>query len=199
MNITELTARRTVGINEVNSNTLSGSEGPGLPEFRSWSLQELKKIKSNFDTIYILGSWYGNLGLMIADDDDISYDRIINVEADKNVLDTGDEIAQKLGYEFIEPMHRDANKLDYNLLGKNGLVINQSCTDIDGDEWFSNIPNNAMVLLTGRNNNPKAINQYSGLLNLAESFPLSKILYANKKSFTDPETEYDGYLLIGIK
>lgn len=186
-------------INEVNSNTLQGSGGPGLPEFRNWSLDILKKIKNNFDTIYILGSWYGNLSLMIADDSDIGYDRIFNVEMDKSVLKTGAEIAEKLGYHFIEPMHKDANRLDYRVLDKNGLVINQSCTDIDGDQWFKNIPMGTMVLLTGRNNNPKAIKQFSSAGDLAQAFPLSKILYAGKKKFTDPETDYDGYLLIGIK
>lgn len=185
-------------LNEVNANTIQGSEGPGLPQFRNWSLDELKKIKNKFDTIYILGSWYGNLSLMIADDD-IGYDRIINVEVDKSVLETGSEIAEKLGYQFIESMHKDANKLDYRMLGDDGLVINQSCTDIAGDGWFKNIPDNTMVLLTGRNNNPKAIKQFSSAGDLAETFPLSKILYAGKKGFTDPETEYDGYLLIGIK
>lgn len=186
-------------VNEVNANTIRGSEGPGLPEFRSWSLDVLKKIKNKFDTIYILGSWYGNLSLMIAEDSDIGYDRIFNVETDKSVLETGAEIAEKLGHDFIEPMHKDANKLDYRMLGENGLVINQSCTDIDGDQWFKNIPDGTMVLLTGRNNNPKAIKQFTSAGDLAETFPLNKILYAGKKEFTDPETDYDGYLLIGIK
>lgn len=199
MKLMDLTTEAQSDLTEVNANTLQGSEGPGLPEFRRWSLEELKKIKNKFDTIYILGSWYGNLSLMIADDPDIGYDRIFNVESDKSVLKTGAEIAEKLGYDFIEPMLKDANKLDYRMLGDNGLVINQSCTDIDGDGWFKNIPRGTMVLLTGRNNNPKAIKQFTGVGNLAETFILNKILYAGKKQFTDPETDYNGYLLIGIK
>lgn len=199
MKLMDLSTESQLDLTEVNANTLQGSEGPGLPQFRKWSLEELKKIKDKFDTIYILGSWYGNLSLMIADDSDIGYDRIFNVEADKSVLETGAEIAEKLGYDFIEPMYKNANKLDYRMLGDDGLVINQSCTDIDGDQWFKNIPEGTMVLLTGRNNNPKAIKQFTGVGDLAETFPLTKILYAGKKKFTDPETDYDGYLLIGIK
>lgn len=186
-------------LSEVNANTLKGSEGPGLPEFRAWALTTLKKYKSKFDTIYIIGSWYGNLSLMIADDDDISYDRIINVELDKKTLKIGDEIRQKLGYEFIEPMYKDANDLDYRLLDSDGLVINQCCIEMEHDQWFKNIPKDTMVLLTARNNAPDAVAKFNSVTDLAEKYPLSKILFADKKQFVDPETDFSGYMLIGRK
>ena len=104
-----------------------------------------------------------------------------------------------LGYKFIEPMYKDANDLDYRLLGPNGLVINQSCTNIEGTDWFTNIPSGTMVAVTARNNDLDAVNQFESIYNLSEKYPLSKILYANKKEFQDPETQYDCYLLIGIK
>lgn len=186
-------------LTEVNSNTHSGSNGPGLPQFREWALTELKKIKTKFDSIYILGSWYGNLSLMIADDDDIGYDRIFNVELDKEALKTGNEIAKKLGYDFIESMHKDVNELDYRMIGSDGLVINQSCVDIENDQWFENIPSGTMVLLTARNNNPNAVNQFTSLTDMIDRYPLKKVLFAGKKQFEDPETEYQGFMLIGIK
>ena len=186
-------------VNEVNPNTLKGSEGPGLPEFRRWALDTLKKYQSKFDSIYIIGSWYGNLSLMIADDDDIGYDRIINVELDKKTLDIGAEIADKLGHKFIEPMYKDANTLDYRLLGKDGLVINQCLIEMEHDRWYENIPEGTMVLLTARNNARGAVNDYHSAGEIAERYPMSKILFAGKKDFTDPETDYEGYMMIGIK
>lgn len=199
MKLHELQFTTSTKITEVNANTLAGSEGPGLPEFRAWSLDVLKTIKNKFDTIYILGSWYGNMSWLLAEDPDIGYDRIFNVEIDKKSSNIGDEITKKLKFASIEPMIKNANDLNYHMLEDNGLVINQSCTDIKGNQWFKNIPKNTMVLLTGRNNNPKAINQFTSVGDLAEYYPLSKILYANKKNFVDPETKYEGYLLIGIK
>jgi hypothetical protein len=50
-------------INEVNSLSLKGSLGGNLTENKFWAFTELSEIKNNFDTIYILGSWYGNAGL----------------------------------------------------------------------------------------------------------------------------------------
>lgn len=186
-------------LTEVNPNTLKGSEGPGLNECRQYLLDKLKEIKTDFDTIYILGSWYGNLSMMIEKDEDISFDRIINVELDNIALTTGQEIIDQLGYEFIEPMHKDANELDYRQLGTNGLVINQSCTNIKGDDWFKNIPEGTMVALTARNNDEKATNQFDSVYDLVERYPLTNILYAGKNDFSDPETPFECYLVIGTK
>lgn len=195
----DLMGGQELNLAEVNANTLRGSDGPGLPEIRAWALGVLKDIKDTFTTIYILGSWYGNLSRMVASDPDIGYDRIINVDQDRKVLQIGAEITEKLGYGFIESMCKDANRLNYSMLDSDGLVINQCCTDIRGDGWFKNIPAGSMVLLTGRNNIPDAVNQFKGTGHLAEAYPLSSILYAGKKRFSDPETDYEGYLLIGVK
>ena len=186
-------------LTEVNPNTLQGSEGPGLNECRQYLLDKLKEITTDFDTIYILGSWYGNLSMMIEKDNDINFDRIINVETDKEALETGQEVINKLGYQFIEPMLKDANELDYRQLGKKGLVINQSCTNIEGNDWFTNIPKGTIVALTARNNDDKATNQFNSVYDLVERYPLDNILYAGKSNFEDPETPYDCYLVIGTK
>jgi hypothetical protein len=136
---------------------------------------------------------------MIQKDDDIGFDRIINVDTDKEAIETGSEIIEKLGYDFIESMYKDANQLDYRQLGPDGLVINSSCNNINNDGWFDNIPAGTLVALSGRNNDPKSINNFESMYDLAETYPLSKILYAGKQNFTDPETDYDCYLLIGLK
>jgi pyrimidine deaminase RibD-like protein len=184
---------------EVNPNTLSGSEGPGLNECRTYLLEQLKKIKTEFDTIYILGSWYGNLSMMIENDNDFNFDRIINVESDKEALETGQEVIDKLNYKFIYGMYKDANTLTYQELGNNGLVINTSCNNIDGTDWFANIPDNTMCILSARNNDEGAINKFNSTIDLLEKYPLNNILYAGKKEFMDPETKYDYYLVIGTK
>lgn len=188
-----------VKINEVDPNTLVGSNSPNLNECREYCLDKLKEIQTNFDTIYILGSWYGNFSMMIENDEEIAFDRIINVELDKEALETGQKIIKSLGYEFIDGLHKDANDLSYHELGKNGLIVNQSCNNIDGIEWFNNIPTGAMVLLTARNNDPGEINTFSSTFDLVEKYPLSTILYTGKNNFEDPQTEYEYYILIGIK
>lgn len=187
------------GLFEVNPDTVQGSEGPGLNENREYLIEKLKEIKQNFNTIYILGSWYGNLSILIDKDTDIGYDKIINVENDKEKVETSEKIIKNLGHEYIDFMYKDANDLDYRQLGKNGLVINTSCNNIQGSRWFDRIPEGTMVVLSARNNDSKAPQQFESVYELAEAYPLSTILYAGKREFRDPETEYDYYLLIGKK
>lgn len=186
-------------INEVDPNTLAGSDSTNLNECREFCLEKLKQIQTTFDTIYVLGSWYGNFSMMIENDEDISFDRIINVELDEEALNLGQKIIKSLGYEFIHPLHKDANELSYHELGKNGLVVNQSCNNIKGDDWFNNIPKGATVLLTARNNDPGEINTFNSVFDLVEKYSVSTILYADKAEFEDHQTEYEYYILIGIK
>ena len=76
-------------INEVNSISLSGSFGSNLIENKFWAFTKLSQIKNNFDTVYMLGSWYGNAGLLLSMDPRFEFDEIINVEKNKNMLKAG--------------------------------------------------------------------------------------------------------------
>ena len=187
-------------ISEVNPNTSKGSYGKGLNLARLWSLHALSKIKNTFDTIYILGSWYGNISIMIALlKKYLKYKKIINVEADKKALQASDETIDKLGIKNIEPMLADANELDYRQLDKNGLVVCFSCMNIRGTDWFYNIPEGTMVMLQARTNDPKAVTQFKNFNDFANTYRMSEIIHTDKLNLSDPETDYTAWLLIGIK
>lgn len=186
-------------INEVDPNTLKGSFSDNLIGCRKYLLDEIKLLQTDFSTVYILGSWYGNLSLMLKEDKAFSIEKIINVDTDKTALVTGQEMADKMGYDNIEVMNKDANALDYRQLGSTGLVINQSVVNISTREWFDNIPANTMVAISARNNDPGAVTKFDELRDFVKSYPMKKILYSGKRIFTDPETKYDCYLLIGMK
>jgi hypothetical protein len=186
-------------LQEVDPNTIEGGFSKNLVQCRSYLLEMLKHYKTDFDTIYILGSWYGNLSLMFATDSDFTFDKIVNVETNIKCLLTGQKIADKLGYTNIEPMRKDANELDYRQLGKNGLVINYSPHNIIGSDWFNNIPDETMVVIQGRNNDNGSVKKYNSLDNMRSNFRFAQLLYSGERTFTDPETKYNCYLLIGIK
>ena len=139
-------------LQEISPNTLSGSWTNDLVLRKLWGLVELKKIKKNFDTVYILGSWYGNASIILsALDKHFKFDHIVNVDNDKNVLRSSKKLVSKLGLDNkVESMLADVNKLDYRQLGKDGLVINFSTVDIKGDGWFENIPLDTTVLIQAR-------------------------------------------------
>ena len=186
---------------EVDPNTLKGSDSPNLNLERFWAIAELARIKNQFDTVYILGSWYGNVALMLFMlERYIHFDRIINDETNAKALRTGQERLQRLHLAGrTQDMLKDANRLNYQQLGNNGLVINLSCHNIPGLEWLDRIPEGTMVVLQARNQDPGARNQYRNFSQFDQALPLSQTLYQDTLRLTDTDGPYEQYMKIGIK
>ena len=169
--------------------TLQGSFTKDLILNKLWLVSELKKIKDQFSTIYILGSWYGNMSLLLARSD-IKFEHIVNVDSNAQVVKTGQRIAKRMNIsDRIEPMVADANTLDYRQLGRDGLVINTSCHDIENAGWFDHIPAGIMVALQSRTDVDDDLSSYK----------ISNVLYQGSRELEDPETKYTSILEIGVK
>ena len=176
-------------LREFTPDTLAGSFDRGLIFNKLWLIHELATIKDTFSTIYILGSWYGNLSILLARSD-IDYKHIVNVDTDAKRVRQGQAIAKQMHVaDRIEPMVADANELDYRQLDSNGLVINCSIHDMPNSGWFDHIPRGVMVALQSRTDVDHDINSYA----------LKTILYDGTKQLADPETEYTSLLRIGIR
>jgi hypothetical protein len=174
---------------EFSPSTLQGSFESGLILNKLWLLHELRKIQDQFSTIYILGSWYGNMSILLAKSD-IQYDHIVNVDQDAGVVRGAQRIARILNIDDrIEPMIKDANKLDYRQLDPDGLVINTSCHDMENRGWFDHIPDGVLVALQSRDDVDHDLDAYD----------LSRTLYQGSRSARDPETDYNSVLRIGVK
>lgn len=185
-------------LSEVNPDTLAGSFGRNLLLAKTWLIDELEQIQTDFDTIYILGSWYGNMSLLLAASK-IKYKQIYNVDTDQQSLTQGQQIADQLGLDRIDIMCKDANTLDYRQLGAKGLVINTSCNNMDRLEWLENIPPGTMVALQGRNNDPEAVTHYNDFQSFDQDLPITKTIYQDEIRLKDPETEHECYMKIGIR
>ena len=176
-------------LREFTPDTLAGSFDRGLIFNKLWLIHELAKIKHTFSTIYILGSWYGNLSILLARSD-IDYKHIVNVDTDAKRVRQGQAIAKQMHVaDRIEPMVADANELDYRQLDSNGLVVNCSIHDMPNLGWFDHIPRGVMVALQSRTDVDHDIDSYA----------LKPILYDGTKQLADPETEYTSLLRIGIR
>ena len=174
---------------EFSPSTLHGSFESGLILNKLWLLNELQKIQDQFSTIYILGSWYGNMSILL-NRSGIQYDHIVNVDKDAGVVRGAQRIARILKIDDrIEPMIKDANKLDYRQLDPDGLVINTSCHDMENRGWFDHIPAGVMVALQSRDDVDHDLDAYD----------LSRTLYQGSRSARDPETDYTSVLRIGVK
>jgi hypothetical protein len=160
-------------------------------------LTELARIAPQVGTIYVLGSWYGNLGILLALDPVIQYKKLINVETDPEFLRVSERIHDHLGMGNTEYMLKDANDLDYSQLGRDGVVINTSLTDMQGQAWFDHIPEGTLVALQSRDHDPG--NAAHSTQDIIDRFPLSEIIYDGELDLQDPETTYTRYMVIGIK
>ena len=147
--------------------------------------------------MYILGSWYGNLALLLTRYPQVHVDQIINVETDPEFLKGSKRILNQAGVDNVKYMSKDANKLNYSQLGNNGAVVNTSLIDIKGTDWFENIPSGTLVAMQARDQVDNE--QFKTPEDIEQQFPLSQILYSGSLELKDPETDYTRFMIVGIK
>ncbi len=187
---------RLSDIEESSGYSLEGSVTDDLIISKMWLCKTLQKLgHKNFSTVYILGSWYGNMAL-IFDRMGMSYEKIINVDVNKEWLAYSKDLLDRAGVDS-EPMLKDANKLDYRQLDQNSLVINTSVPDIKGNQWWNNIPEDTLVALQCRNNIPNQ--HHNSLEDFTKDFSLSETEFSGELSLEDPETKYNRFMIIGRK
>jgi hypothetical protein len=190
-------AGRKKKVNESSGPSLQGSFTPDLTRSKVWLLKELAKIVPTVDTVYILGSWYGNLALYMHLQPTVDYNQIINVEIDPERLNQSERMLDHVGADRVSYMLKDANELDYQQLGPNGVVINTSLTSIADNQWFDRIPAGTLVVMQARDQD--AGEQYHSTQAIIDRFPLDQVYYTGTLDLQDPETEYQRYMVIGRK
>lgn len=186
-----------LALGESSGYSLAGSFTRDLTASKVWLLEELERISPRVGTIYILGSWYGNLSLYMKLQPTLTHGKIINVERDRDMLAQSSRMLDHIGANGVEHMFQDANDLDYRQLGRDGVVINCSLTDMPGRAWFDNIPRGTLVALQARDHDPGA--KFSSPQDILEKFPLDQVLYQGTLALEDPETKYHRFMVIGRK
>jgi len=184
-------------LDESSGYSLQGSFTPDLVFSKLWLMRELAKIQPRVSTMYVLGAWYGNLALLLTRYPKIQVDKIINVDTNTEFLNTGKDMLDQAGADNVEYMPADANELDYRQLGRDGVVVNTSLNDIDGTEWFDNIPPGTLVAMQARDQVENE--QFDSPDSIEQKFPLDQVLYSGSLELEDPETEYTRFMVIGIK
>jgi len=184
-------------ISESSGYSLEGSFTPDLVFSKLWLIRELAKIQPQASTMYVLGSWYGNLALLLRRYPRLQVDQIINVETEPEFIKTGQRILDQMGADHVDHMLKDANQLDYRQLDDQGVVVNTSLTDMKGTDWFKRIPQGTIVALQARDHDPGA--QFHSARDIQQKFPLSQVLYSGELELEDPETQYTRFMTIGVK
>jgi len=184
-------------LTESSGYSLAGSFTRDLIASKVWLLQQLEQIQQHYTTMYILGSWYGNLALYMTLQPTVTVDLIVNVETNAEMLDTSQRILNKIGVDNVESMLKDANELDYRQLGSAGVVVNTSLTEMPESAWFDHIPAGTLVAMQARDQDPGV--EFHSAEDIQRRYALSQVLYQGSLSLQDPETKYTRYMTIGVK
>jgi len=184
-------------LDESSGSGLDGSVTRDLVFSKFWLMRELAQIQPHVSSMYVLGSWYGNLALYLNRSPQVRVDHIINVETDPERLSTSACMLDQAGADNVEHMPKDANELDYSQLGRDGAVVNTSLIDIKGTDWFANIPEGTLVVMQARDQVDNK--QFASPEDIEQKFPLDQVLYSGSLDLEDPETEYTRFMIIGIK
>jgi hypothetical protein len=184
-------------LEESSGSSLEGSFTRDLVFSKFWLMRKLAQIQPHVSTMYVLGSWYGNLALYLNRYAVVQVDHIVNVETDRERLSTGERMLDQAGAHNVEHMLTDANQLDYRQLDSTGAVINTSLTEMSDTAWFEHIPSGTLVVLQARDHNPDQ--QFSNPEDIVKKFPLDQVLYSGSLDLQDPETAYTRFMVIGRK
>ncbi len=183
--------------NEASPDTLEGSFTDDLVNSKLWLCDKLKQgLKGKCArTIYILGSWYGNLAMLLQKEG-ITFDDIVLIDNDENVLRTSQSVLKP----FFKPgklvfLNTDAKDVIYD---KPGIIINTSVNDMD-TSWYDNVPEGRRVIIQGRDQVSKAVNKIADMNQFDDMFPMTKVNYLGSRDYNDPETDYTRYMKIGTK
>jgi hypothetical protein len=180
---------------ETSPDTFRGSITLDLMASKIWLCDQLKKHdRKKFSTIYILGSWYGNMGYVLKRCG-IKFEKIINVDKNKDRIEFTDALYKRLGIKS-DNIWADANTVDFRQADGQSLIINTSQQDIISNNWFESIPIGPLIAIQSRNN---AKLGHKRLVDFDEQYPMREVIYDNEREFKDPETTYLRFMKIGIK
>ena len=184
-------------LDETSPDTLEGSFTDDLIQSKTWLCKQLKEgLKGKCArTIYVLGSWYGNLAMLLQKEG-IVFDEIVLVENDEDKLRASAQLLKP----FFKPgklvfLNTDARDVIYD---KPGIIINTSVNDMK-PSWYDVVPDGYHVMIQGRDQANGAVTKIADMEQFTDMFPMRKVNYLGNRDFTDPETRYSRYMKIGKK
>jgi hypothetical protein len=172
-----------------------------------WLCEELEKHISRPYYTAILGSWYSLTSFLLLVRNQHLYTHIDAFDIDSHSIDIAKQInnAWYIVENKVNCIQTNVNDLFY---GGYDLIICTSTEDIQGTQWFDNIPNGKLVCLqsvdltpeeTDKFGNWHIINSNQTFNQFKEIFPLSTTLYEGTKEINYGHFKYNRFMLIGIK
>lgn len=182
---------------ESSPDTPKGSVSRDLILSKLWLCHELQRLNfTDFDQIYILGSWYGAMAFILrklrfdfdhvfcVDNDDLKHQYL------KKVL---------LRHQISDISSHCVNADNINYPSGKLLVINTSTNDIRGTKWLDRVPRGTVLAIQGRDNQ-EISNGVETLAAFDKEYPLSKDLFLDAITVTGVDDDlYKRFMKIGLR
>lgn len=174
-------------VNEASPDNLEGSMSRDQILSRIWMARKLKDVAHPKHAI-VLGSWYGILPYALKKFKVV--DKVAAIDNEPGCL----KISQKLN-PGVKHILNDCNAMDYK---DYDCIINPSVNNIEGSDWYNNIPKGKLCLFQTEN-----IELGNGcpsdLDSMKNMYPLSKYLYSGNVKSHDKDGDLIRSMVIGIK
>lgn len=183
-------------IPEASPDTPGGSVSTDLMQSKLWLCRSLLDLNlAQFDRIYILGSWYGALALIMRRLP-FDYSRIICVDQDHEKSRYLRDLVRR--HEFTDIYSRCLPVENLIYRGSQILVINTSTNDMTGNDWMQPIPSGAVVAAQGRSNQARS-NGVETLEHFDQAYPMQHTLKLAEITVTGVDgQDYQRFMKIGI-
>lgn len=179
--------------------TPEGSITKDLNLSKMWLFKQLESLDlTSFDNVYVLGSWYGSIGLFLLDSS-LNFDKCWCIDIDHEKVEFNMHYLKRMKMlNKIMPVKADVNKVKYQ--GDKMLIINTSTNDIEGMGWYRHIPNGTVCVFQGKDHQELNNNGIDTLKKFNIAYPLSETLFLGHLPLDDVHGDpYLRFMKIGIK
>jgi hypothetical protein len=182
----------------------------GLVASKLWLCEQLERALDNENiknpTVNILASWDSLLAFMLLTRRPKFYGVVNAYDLDNEATDNANKICDHWLYEYPKVYNhtKDINNLNFSNTGTESIFINCSIDQIEGTEWYNNIPEGRLVCLqcTDLPTNTTEWNikqSYNNITELVTTYPVSRFIYADSISINYGHLKYRRHMIIAIK
>lgn len=190
-----------------NLDSISDAFSRGQVQSKIWLTTELAKIKTDFDMVYILAGWFGQLTAYL-DAKNFGYNKIRVMDIDPVACEVSDKIFNASGledykiksveYDITNPIKLYHSGLEYNIKNYNtrkvitektmpDLIINTSAEHFE-EEWYHKF------VVKNFNTDPLYVIQTNNLFDVAEHVNCVHSIDHMKKKYPMSRIEFEGEL-----
>ncbi len=176
--------------------SFAGSCERDLTLSKLWLCTHLPRTR--WGKVYVLGSWYGNVGLVMRMLG-MHVDHLVNIDINPEFCEANHTLYELAKYDLpYEIRCEDSNHVSFD---DADLVINTSTNDISSRGWLERISRGTVVALQCRNNQdlagsrmrPNSLSEFMGF------FHLSEILFKGALPLRNSQEAYQRYMVIGYR